>query len=792
MAETFRKVAVLGAGVMGSGIAAHVANAGIPVLLLDIVPPNIAEADKNKKAARNAFASGSLEKALKQKPAPFFHARNAELIEVGNLEDDLARIAECDWVVEVVKEDLGVKKALFEKIDKVRKPGTLVTSNTSGIPLAKLIEGRSDDFRKNFFITHFFNPVRYMKLLELVTGPETDQHAVTKFHTFGEEKLGKGIVYGKDTPNFVANRIGIFAMMFSIHEMMRQGLTIEEVDAIVGTPLGRPRSAAFRTADIVGLDTFVHVAQNCYDLLPNDTQRDTFKIPEFLQKLIASGKLGDKTKGGFYEKTKDGLTALDWKSGTWKPQEKIRIDSLGAAKNTEDLSARMKLVVNADDKAGKFAWPVMAQTLIYSAERLGEIADDVRAIDQGMQWGFNWEMGPFQSWDAIGVAESVERMKKDGLKVPGWVSEMLGRGIKSFYKTEGGKAFFYDQKKQAYAEIAQKPRELKYATLKADKKKIVKENDGASLVDLGDGVLGLEFHTKMNALDADIIGLMNDGLDEAEKNWKALVVANDGDNFSAGANLMLIFLEAQQKNWDGIRNMVKGLQASAMRMRQSNIPVVAAPFQMALGGGGEVAMAADAIRAHGELYMGLVEVGVGLIPAGSGTKELLFRTVERIPEGLDVDLLPYVGKAFEAIAMAKVSMSAEEARSIGFLNQRDGISMHRDHLLHDAKQTALGLANAGYRRPSPRKVKVLGRPGYAALKTMVNNLVDTGRASEHDGKIAGHVANILTGGSAAPGSFVTEQHILDLECEAFLSLVGEEKSIARIQAMLSTGKPLRN
>ena len=790
--QTIKKVAVLGAGVMGSGIAAHVANAGIPVLLLDIVPPNLTEAEKGQRSARNRFSAGSLEKALKQKPAPFFHARNAELVEIGNFDDDLARIAECDWVVEVVKEDLAVKKALFEKIDKVRKPGTLITSNTSGIPLAKLIEGRSQDFRKNFFITHFFNPVRYMKLLELVTGGETDQNAVKAFHHFGEERLGKGVVYGKDTPNFVANRIGIFGMMYAIHEMMRQGLSIEEVDAIVGPPLGRPKSAAFRTADIVGLDTFAHVARNCYDLLPNDPQRDVFKIPEFIDKLIAANKLGDKTKGGFYEKTKDGLVALDWKSGTWKPQEKVRIDSLGVAKNTEELDARMKVVVNASDKAGKYAWPVMAQTLVYSANRLGEIADDVRAIDQGMQWGFNWEKGPFQSWDAIGVPESVERMKKDGIQGPAWVTEMLATGCKSFYKSEGGKDFYYDPKKKGYIAISEKPRELRYAALKADKKRVVKDNYGASLVDLGDSVLGLEFHTKMNALDADIISLLNDGIDEAEKNWKALVVANDGEHFSAGANLMLVFLESQNKNWDGLKTMVKGLQSAAMRMRQSNIPVVTAPFGMALGGGCEVAMAADAMRAHGELYMGLVEVGVGLIPAGSGTKELLCRTLERIPDGMDVDLLPWVGRAFEAIALAKVSTSAEEAKSIGFLNARDGITMHRDHLLHDAKHTALGLANAGYRKPPLRKVKAMGRSGFAALKTMVINLVEAGRASEHDAKIAIHVARILTGGDVAPGSLVTEQHLLDLECEAFLSLCGEEKSLARIQAMLTTGKPLRN
>jgi len=790
--QPIQKVAVLGAGVMGSGIAAHVANAGISVLLLDMVPPNLTDIEKKDRTARNRFAASGLDKALKSKPASFTHPRGAELVEVGNFDDDLARIAECDWVVEVVKEDLAVKKALFEKVDKVRRKGAMITSNTSGLPLAQLIEGRSDDFKQCFFITHFFNPVRYMKLLELVTGPLTSADLVKQFHAFGERRLGKGIVYGKDTPNFVANRIGTFSMLYSIHEMMRQGLSIEEVDAIVGPPMGRPKSAAFRTADIVGLDTFAHVAQNCYELLPNDPQRDVFKLPEFVQKLVAAGKLGDKTKGGFYEKKKDGIFALDWKTGEWKPAQKVRIDSLGVAKNTDDDAARLKLVVNADDKAGKFAWPVLAQSLAYSANLLGEIADNVRSMDQAMQWGFNWDLGPFESWDAIGVKEGAERMKKDGIELPAWVDEMIAGGNQTFYKRENGALFFYDPRKKGYSPAATSPRELEYAVLKADKSHIVKDNMGATLVDLGDGVLGLEFHTKMNALDADIIGLMSEAVEEAEKNWKALVIGNDGENFSAGANLMLIFLEAQNKNWEGLRAMVKGLQQAAMRLRYSDIPVVTAPFGLALGGGCEVSMAGDAMRANSERYMGLVEVGVGLIPAGSGTKELLCRTLERIPEGLDVDLLPYVGKVFEAIAMAKVSMSAEDARSIGFLRQADQVTMNRAHLLSDAKATAIGLADAGYRRPTPRKVKALGKTGFASLKVMVTNLVDGGRASEHDAKIAQQVARILTGGDVPGGSMVTEQHLLDLECEAFLSLAGEEKSQARIQAMLTTGKPLRN
>lgn len=788
MAESIRKVAVLGAGVMGSGIAAHCANAGIPVLLLDIVPPNLSEEEKKSRSNRNRFAAGALEKAMKQRPAPFVHPRRAELIEVGNFDDDLARIAECDWVVEVVKEDMAVKRALFEKVDKVRKPGTLIASNTSGLSLAGMTEGRSADFKKNFFVTHFFNPVRYMRLLEIVAAPETDMARFHSFAAWAEQRLGKGIVYGKDTPNFIGNRIGMFAIMFTINEMVRQGLTLEEVDAIVGQPLGRPKSAAFRTADIVGLDTFMHVAQNCYDNLPKDPWRDAFKIPEFVQKLVKAGKLGDKTGGGFYQKTKEGIVSLDYTTGEYRPQQKVRIDSLGAARKVEDLGEKMRIVVNADDKAGKFAWPVMAQTLAYAAYHLNGISDDLRNVDKAMQWGFNWEMGPFETWDALGVKETVARMKKDNIAVPAWVDEMLASGRTSFY--QDGK-MWQPKKKAAEAPPAQ-PKAMLFNVLKSQPKKIVEENLGASLVDLGDDILAVEFHTKMNTLDADIVGMLNRGVELAEKNYRGLVIGNDGENFSAGANLLFIFMEAQNKNWESLRTAVSELQKAAMRLRYSDIPVVSAPFNLTLGGGAEVAMAADAIRASSELYMGLVEAGVGVIPAGSGSKELLFRTMEKIPDGMDVDLTVWTGKVFEAIAMAKVATSAEEARAIGFLRSSDQVSMNRDFLLYEAKQTALGLANAGYSRPAPRKVKVGGRTVYAALKTMVINLVDAGRASPHDGKIALQLARILTGGDVAYGTLVDEWQILKLEEEAFLSLAGEEKSQARMQAMLETGKPLRN
>jgi len=791
MRETIQKVCVLGSGVMGSGIATHLANAGIPVLLLDIVPPGLSEQEKNNKQAKCLFAATALEKATKQKPAALTHPKNIELIEIGNFDDDLKRIADCDWIIEVVKEDINIKKALFEKIDTLRKPGTLVTSNTSGLSLAAMTEGRSLDFKKHFFITHFFNPVRYMRLLELVVGEQTSQDVVKNFHDFAERRLGKGLVYGKDTPNFVANRIGVFAMMFTMHEMVKQGLSIDAVDSIVGTPLGRPASAAFRTADLVGLDTLLHVASTCF-LNKKDKAADIFKAPDFVEKLVGMGKLGDKSGGGFYQKTKEGIQTLDYKTMTYVPQQKLKEDTLKIAKNTDDIKERIKLVTFAQDKVGQLAWPIMAHTLAYSAWRLGEIADDIRNIDLGMQWGFNWQLGPFQSWDALGVTESVERMKKDNIAIPEWVSEMLSLGFKSFYKTEAGVESYYDPRHKKYVEVKKTKREQTYSAIKANAKNIVQDNMGATLVDLGDGCLGLEFHTKMNTLDADVIGMLNQAIEEAEKNFRALVIANDGEHFSAGANLMLVLMAAQNKDWNALHTMVQGMQNALMRMRHSDIPVVAAPFNYTFGGGCEVAMAADAIRAHSELYMGLVELGAGVIPAGTGTKELLFRTMEKIPEDMNVDLLPYTARVFETIATAKVSTSAEEARTLGFLQNTDKIAMNRAHLLFEAKATALGMAEAGYTRPKPRKIKVAGTAGLASLKALIYNMVESGKATAHEGKMATHLAQILCGGQVSYGTVVTEQALLDLEREAFVSLCGEEKSQQRMVSLLTTNKPLRN
>lgn len=780
-----RKVGVLGAGVMGSGIAAHCAGAGVQVLLLDIVPPDLKPEEKNDRRARNRFADGGKERALKAKPAAFFTPKDAALIETGNLEDDLDKLATCDWIVEAVKEDAKVKQELFAKIEKAA-PNAIVTSNTSGIPLATLTEGRSEQFTKNFLITHFFNPVRYMKLLELVTGPKTDPAVTELLHRFGEDVLGKGIVYAKDTPNFVANRIGTFAVMDTIRQMMEHGLTIDEVDAIHGKPLGHPKSAVFRTADIVGLDTLLHVANNCYTLLTADEDRDVFNPPDFMKQMVERGMLGEKTKGGFYKKTREGILSLDWKTLEYQPQVKARFESTGDARHIEDAGERIKHMVNATDKAGQFAWATLSRTLNYAGYRLGEIADDVVNIDRAMRWGFNWDLGPFETLDAIGVKEFVERMKKEGRTVAP-VIEQVANGPGAFYPKKG--STFFDVKTSSEKTVPVNPRVLTLP--RQDEKKVVKRNDSATIWDIGDGILCVEFTSKMNSVDADNIQMLNDAIDLAEKDFQGIVIGNEAATaFSAGANLFLILLAAREKQWDQIEKTVKDFQDVNQRLRNCWVPVVAAPFGLTLGGGAEIAMAADAIRAHAELYMGLVEVGVGLIPGGGGCKEIIFRTMEGIPD--NVDPFNPVQNAFQTVGMGKVSFSAEMAREMNFLSPRDGVTLSREQLLRDAKETALGMAKAGYRPPRPRTVRVAGENGLATIKVGLWSMEQAGQISEHDRKIGTQLARVLCGGNVAAGTRVTEQQFLDLEREAFLSLAGEEKSQARMEYMLTHNKPLRN
>ncbi len=804
MPKQIKKVAVLGSGIMGSGIAAHFAGAGIPVLLLDIVPKDLKPGE-----SRNKLAAAGIENLLNSKPSLIFSKKDARLITPGNFEDDWSKLADVDWVIEVVIERLDIKKSVFERLDKVMRPGTIVSSNTSGLPLKAMSEGRSAEFKKNFIITHFFNPVRYMKLVEMVTGPETDPETACFVSGFLGEKLGKGVVYAKDTPNFVANRIGVYGWFAAMKDILAGNYTADEVDKIMGTAMGRPKSAMFRTTDMVGLDTLVHVARNTYDNCPNDEEREVFKIPALIEQMIEKKLLGDKTGGGFFKKTKtpEGkkeILTLDLKTCEYRPQEKAKFESLGAVKDMEDAGDRIKFLVSQKDRAGELAWKTTRSVLIYAANRIPEIADDVVNLDNGMKWGFNWDLGPFETWDVLGVKETAERIKADGLAVPALIQQVLEKGEGKFYKSENGKSSYFDAKTSKYVPLPERPGVLLLKNVK-ERTKVVKKNDGASLWDAGDGVAVLEFHTKMNAIDADVGQMMNTAVEEASKNFTGLLIFNEAQNFSVGANLMLVFLEAQQKNWKGLEDMVRSFQAACMNLRYSPKPVVACPHNMALGGGCEVSLGADAIHAHAELYMGLVEVGVGLIPAGGGCKELLLRQQDRMAEKfakipasnrwaarIDGGPFPKTQQSFEAIAFAKVSTSAKEAVENGHMKKSDRISLSRDHHLSEAKKTVLELAKT-YSQPKPREdIWVAGRGGYFALKSAVDGFIEQKKISEHDGAIAMKLAAILTGGDIPNIAFVNEQRILDLECEAFLQLCGMEKTQERIQHMLMKGKPLRN
>jgi 3-hydroxyacyl-CoA dehydrogenase len=789
MTESIRTAAVIGAGVMGSAIAAHLAGAGVKTHLLDIVPPNLTDKEREQPKARSRFAEGGLEKALKAKPAAFYDPDAARLIQTGNLDDHLARLSECDLVIEAIVEDLSIKQKLFEKIAPVLLPHAILASNTSGLSIAKMSAALPAELRPRFLVLHFFNPVRYMRLLEIAPGPETRPELVERMARFGEW-LGKGVVYAKDTANFVANRIGVYSLMFAMRSMLEDGLNVEQVDKIVGKPMGRPKSAAFDTADLVGLDTLMHVAKNCEASLPNDEERAVFAMPEFVQKLAARGSLGRKSGGGFYKKVGSEIQVVDLQTLEYRPQQKVRFDSLGAIKNEEDPGKRLKLLVNADDAAGRFAWKVLSRTLAYSARRLGEIADDVVNVDRAMRWGFNWDLGPFEAWDAIGVRESVARMEKEGIALPEWVKELAQAGG-SFYSGGAKDSRFFDYKTKNAAPVPFGPKEIRIAQLKESGKEITK-NFGASLVDLGDGALCVEVHTKMNTLDPDVIGMLSQAVDVAEKDFEAIVIGNDGEHFGAGANLMLIMMAAQQKAWDQVEKIIRGLQASLQKLKYSRVPVVAAPFQYTLGGAAEVAMAADACQAHAETYMGLVEVGVGLIPAGGGCLRMVERFTDDAARVKGVDLLPFIGEASLQVATAKVATSADEAKKLRFLRQTDGISLNRAELLYAAKWRALGMARSGYRAPRPGVHTAVGYDAARTIGARIWGMVEGGYASEHDALIANKLGHILCGGIVAAGTEVNDQHYLDLECEAFLSLCGEQKSLDRIGHMLMNNKPLRN
>jgi 3-hydroxyacyl-CoA dehydrogenase len=789
MSEPIRKVGVIGAGVMGSGIAAHLANAGVPAVLLDIVPPGLSDEQRKSKKARDGFAAKGLENALKARPAAFFHPSRARLVTIGNLDDDLELLSDCDLVVEAVVERLDIKRGLFERLEKVLPDHAIVASNTSGLRIAEMLEGRSDGFRKRFLVLHFFNPVRYMKLLEVVPGPDTDAAILARTEQFGREVLGKGIVIGKDTPNFVGNRIGTHSMLATIHQMVEDGLTLEDVDAITGPPLAHPKSASFRTADLVGIDTFLHVANNCYDALTGDEEREVFKAPDFVRQMVEKKLLGNKTRGGFYKKQGADIATLDWKTLEYRPKggdEEIRKTCKDIGR-IEDPRERVRKLLANEGKAGTFAWKVLGRSLAYAARRIGEIADSVVAVDDAMRWGYNWELGPFETWDALGFRATFERMKKDGLELPASAQKMYDAGAEAFYKD----GQVYDLLQGRYVDRTLDPREATLTVLRRGDGPVL-GNPGAEAWDLGDGVLGITFKTKANSLDADVISLLNQAADKAEREFRAIVLYNEGDHFSVGANLFGVVMAANQKAWDQLRATVQELQDATQRLKYAQVPVVAAPYGMAVGGGLEVCLAADQVQAAAETYAGLVEVGVGLLPGGAGNLNLLWRALEGIPDGTEVDPLPFVARVFQNIAMARVATSAVEAQEFGYFRRSDGVSFDRARLLVEAKERALGLARTGYHPPAPRAHRLPGESGIATLTMMLDTFVAGGFASEHDKLIGTKVATVLCGGAGGNGREVTESEMLELEREAFLSLCGEQKTIERMQHMLTTNKPLRN
>ncbi len=797
------KAAVLGAGTMGAGIAAHLANAGIPTLLFDIAPSELTP-DEEKRglsldspAVRNRIVNSLFEAAKKLKPAPFMLGDNAKLIKTGNFTDDIAKLKDCDLIIEAVVENLDIKHKLFAEVEEHRKPGAVIATNTSGIPIDSIAEPFSDDFKKHFIGVHFFNPPRYMKLVEIIPGKQTDGEVACKVAGFLDQRLGKGVVPAKDRPNFIANRIGTFGMMATVHEMLEMGFTPTEVDQMTGKAIGHASSATFRTSDLVGLDVLAHVNKNLYPAIPDDEDREVFRIPGVIDQMLEKKLLGDKTKGGFYKKTKSAegkteILELDLNTFEYKPQQKTKFASIDAAKAIDDQSARINKLVWGDDKVADFLWKTMSRTFRYSANRIPEIADTIVEVDNAIKWGFGWTIGVFESWDAVGVRKSVERMKAEGQAVPENVEKMLASGAETFYKNDGGQESYFDLVAAEYKETPARPGVTVLKSVK-ERTGTIKSNPGASLIDLGDGVACLEFHSKMNSIGGDTVQMMNFAIDEVERNFKGLVVGNQGGNFSAGANIMLLLLAAQEEEWDDINMMVHALQQAVMRLRYSAKPVVTAPYGLTLGGGCEIAIHGDRVRAAGETYIGLVEVGVGVIPAGGGTKEMTMRAMDNARATPDSDPLNFLKKTFEMIGMGKVATSAQEAKAWGFLRDVDSISMNGDRLIADAKQEVLSMDASGYVQPVPREdIFVMGEAGQSAMKIALHMMKQGGFISDHDQLIGQKLAKVMSGGDMNHSAFVSEQYLLELEREAFVSLCGERKTQERIAAMLKTGKPLRN
>ncbi len=801
MNRTIKKVAVLGSGVMGSRIALHFANIGCEVYLLDIVPRELTESETKKgltlddKVVRNRIANENLQGVMKAKPSPVYHKNFAKRVTTGNFDDNSNWLGEVDWIIEVVVENLKIKKLVFDNVEKFRKPGALVTTNTSGIPIHLMLEGRSEDFQQHFCGTHFFNPPRYLPLFEIIPTPKTKPEVVDFLMHYGDLFLGKTPVLCKDTPAFIANRIGVFSIMAVFKLMKELNLTIKEVDTLTGPLTGKPKSATFRTADVVGLDTLVHVANNIYNDCPNDESRDIFVIPDYVNKMVENNWLGDKTKQGFYKKTKDEngkRTILELNVDTleYNPSIKPKFASVAAAKPLDDLKDRLRALHAAKDKAGEFLRKLSFNVFNYASNRIPEISDELYKIDDGMRAGFGWELGPFEIWDTLGIERMSKGMEAANLAPADWVQKMLAGGFKTFYKVESGKKLFYDIPSNSYKEI---PGRNEFIILDNHRSnKPVWQNSGATLHDIGDGVLNLEFQTKMNSIGSEILEAINKSIEIAEKDYKGLVIGNDGPHFSAGANLAMMFMLATEQEYDEIDFAVRAFQNATMHIRYSSVPVVAAPHGLVLGGGCEVCLHSDKVEAAAETYTGLVEVGVGIIPAGGGTKEMTLRASDSYLKG-GVEF-PELQWRFLNIAQAKVSTSAQEAFDMNYFKTgRDNVVLNQHRLISQAKKSVIDLADRGYTKPIVRNdIKVLGRGGMATMLLGAYSFKEARYISEHDKKIVEKLAYIMSGGDLSAESFVSEQYLLDLEREAFLSLIGERKTLERIQSILTTGKPLRN
>ena len=799
MKRTLKKAAVLGSGIMGSRIACHFANIGLEVLLLDIAPKDLTDEEKAKglaldhPAVKNRIVNSSLESAIKSKPAPLYEKKKASLISTGNFDDDLKKIKDYDWIIEVVVENLEIKRSLFEKVEKYRTPGTLISSNTSGIPINFMLEGRSEDFQEHFCGTHFFNPPRYLRLLEIIPTKKTKQEVVDFFMHYGDLYLGKETVLCKDTPAFIANRIGIYGIMSGMHTIEKMGLTVNEVDKLTGPVIGRPKSATFRTMDVVGLDTAVKVATGLYEGLPKDESRDTFKLPKIVQHLYDNKWWGDKTKQGYYKKVvndgKKEILELNLETFEYESKSKVKLEILDKTKNEEDLKKRLKTAISLSGKEGDFYRTTFYDLFRYCTLRIPEIADDLYRIDQAVSAGFGWEMGPFETWDVIGVKACYDQMVEMDLTPADWVKEMLDAGNDSFYKFENGKKCYYDIDSKSYKPVPGKESLIILDAFKEND--VVWSNDGATIYDVGDGIINLEFHTKMNSIGAEVIEGINTAINMAEKDYRGVIIGNEGQNFSAGANLAMLFMYAVDQEFDEIDMMIRQFQNTMTKARFSSVPVISAPSGMALGGGCELSLHCDAIQAHAETYIGLVEVGVGLIPGGGGTKELTMRASDQyMPNDPELNILQTY---FMNIATAKVATSAHEARDIDILRSSDRITFNRARLLADAKQRALELADAGYTQPTPRSdIKVHGRTSMAMFDAGITGMKYGAYISDHDAKIARKLAYVMSGGDLSSSTQVSEQYLLDLEREAFLSLCGEPKTLERIQSILFKGKPLRN